>query len=812
MSRHLKVLAALMMWVVITAGIAATAPAPVSAEPQPVGVGAENLLNLARLGNRFDLIGASGAPIGASGGVFAASADPTAGDGVENYYEDMEDKVWRPAPRISPPVGAQQIVGLETWLAIDKEAWERTEWTYGDMKYVADPVNTVWTFTDEVIVCEGHGTEYTEGAEGPAPCGRTWTHTTEVAEMTMEVAIEYRVTWTEQLPKDCKSNPGFQGGGGGTTCTGGGDGESGSYMQKGDPLNTYELRIGEIQSIGTALDVDSLAGSETAEDHRADQVAIDSEKGYGDCGAFQVFCDIGDAIKEAIIELTGVLSQVAGFVIQTLMQGISWLRNLLPPWARVILDFLEGCVDQFDQIIQELLTSVVDFISDPVGYLVGLFTDIMLMIEAITKDPLGFVVDFLKEEVRADQAEENLAAWAGGWACEIALDVVAGTTKLQGLTDWLDDLGVPDAPDGPAARPERDSDSSDDSKDDNDPKDNDDSNDDDPDGDLTESCDANSFPTGTLVLMADGSRQRIDLIEPGDLVLAADEATGVWSSRAVIDQWHHLDDGVMATVTLSDGSQVTATDHHQFWVQSDGAWVELDQVKPGDILLTPDGVTEVASVELTDPKRTLVWELDVAIDDTFTVFTGGEDLLVHNRTCWDPNFIPAPPANYTGRPWAQLFPPDGSIPTNRQSPTNFDVWWDDLTAEELAYVLSKSPASTIIGNRIRGRGQHEWCMCSQSLVVKRWGKSMAEIKAFVTSTSLVKGTTPAGVRGVAANQPWAHPSTGGVKNTAASVAFHKELSAAMNGAKNAHEFATVTLPALLARWGVAPNVVPIPNW
>lgn len=151
------------------------------------------------------------------------------------------------------------------------------------------------------------------------------------------------------------------------------------------------------------------------------------------------------------------------------------------------------------------------------------------------------------------------------------------------------------------------------------------------DNDNVSTCGVNSFPTGTDVLMADGSYLAIDMIRPGDRVIAANTTTDVWSSRPVLDQWSHLDDGRMATATLTDGSTVTATDHHQFWVASDGAWVELDDVRPGDFHLTPDGVTEVAALQVSNRQDTMVWELDIAIDDTFTVHTGTHDVLVHNQ-------------------------------------------------------------------------------------------------------------------------------------------------------------------------------------
>jgi intein/homing endonuclease len=134
--------------------------------------------------------------------------------------------------------------------------------------------------------------------------------------------------------------------------------------------------------------------------------------------------------------------------------------------------------------------------------------------------------------------------------------------------------------------------------------------------------------------MADGTRVPIESVRAGDLVLAADPATGRWRAREVVSHWSHLDDGQMATVTLEDGTALTATDHHRFWVESSGRWRELADVRPGDLLLTPHGVTAVAGVEVTPPTRTLVWELDTAVDDTFAVFSGSADVLVHNADCF----------------------------------------------------------------------------------------------------------------------------------------------------------------------------------
>lgn len=146
----------------------------------------------------------------------------------------------------------------------------------------------------------------------------------------------------------------------------------------------------------------------------------------------------------------------------------------------------------------------------------------------------------------------------------------------------------------------------------------------------TISCALNSFPTGTQVRMADGTLRPIEMIEPGDSVLTANPETGEWSNQRVLDQWSHLDDGDMTTATFDDGSEITATDHHLFWVDNQGAWVRLEDVQSGDSLLTPEGVTTVDHVVTAGATSTLVWELDTQTTDTFTVNTGTADVVVHN--------------------------------------------------------------------------------------------------------------------------------------------------------------------------------------
>ena len=457
------------------------------------------------------------------------------------------------------------------------------------------------------------------------------------------------------------------------------------------------------------------------------------------------------------------------------------------PWLREIANFFEGCGQAFmDEIggIVGLLTTIKDAVSDPRKFIDEQFKMIKDLYEAATADPAAFALEFgeefLRDVLELDTLEnDGTAQWAGKVICKLAIQYLTGKAAAT-LVTKIDDFlkrrrNGPDGPDVP--------------------------------------CRISSFPGDTEVRMADGSLERIDRIEPGDWVLSHNLDTSVWEPKQVLDQWSHLDRGPPATAALLDGSQVTATDDHFFWVTPTGApgvsgngrWTELAAVAPGDRLLSPAGPVTVEVVTVGTSQTWTVWELTVADNHNFTVHTGTVDLLAHNK-CGDPNT--PPPPGYSGRPLSTLLT-NGKIPGS----ADFARWWDDLSSEELAYLIRAGYKSDI-GDGIRfPGGSHEWCMCSQMQKFKDWGVSMAQIKGFSTSTALTRGTT-APLRGPNgqpypsdwAGRPWSHPSSG-VDNSSASRAFHNELSQMIDNSATLRDFQN-NLPGLLNRWGVDPSVVP----
>ncbi len=554
----------------------------------------------------------------------------------------------RPVPRIAPAVDQLQVVGLETWLAVDPS-------TYGDVlvrseragdvvvSATATPVGLIWMFDDGSTVreleCDGPGVLYSEAALaslGGPPCGWDWEHTTRVAPAEMSVVIAYDVEWTSSL------------------------GSSGTFVdRRGFPLTTISLDVDEAQSVGvwgernrperTGLpevdveigDCSLLAFSDGECSNFVDptedwglppecsQVAS-AASGFWDSlvGGGKALLNLGGSFIDVVFrgeDLDAVRDAGRGFVesAEGVAIGVvefggelwscgSWavgeLYELLPPELRFLTDLTLGCSRIGLEALQGVWQGVqmaAQASSDPAGFIAEQVDMAMAVKAQVEADPEGFAREMLGGVFDEDLYNENRNQWIGKMVCEVIIIVLSAVftggagiaarfgPKVAKVFAKLDDL-IPDLP----GRNKR------------------------------KGC--NSFPAGTLVLMADGSHTPIELVAPGDRVLTYNTDSGVWSGNVVLDQWSGVHAREMVTVTLADGSEVSSTDDHLFWVSSDGEWVEADQLRPGDLLLTPDGVTPIAGVSVQDPEPLLVWELDTAVDDTFTVAADSHNVVVHN--------------------------------------------------------------------------------------------------------------------------------------------------------------------------------------
>ncbi|WP_435610779.1 polymorphic toxin-type HINT domain-containing protein [Streptomyces sp. C10-9-1] len=145
-----------------------------------------------------------------------------------------------------------------------------------------------------------------------------------------------------------------------------------------------------------------------------------------------------------------------------------------------------------------------------------------------------------------------------------------------------------------------------------------------------------SFVAGTKVALADGTAVPIEDIVVGDEVLATDPATGETAPRAVTATIFTEGDKAYVDLTVeADGesSALTATDHHPFWSESEGEWLDAGDLKPGMTLRKADGTSvSVVSVRTYDATQD-TYNLTVADLHTYYVLAGQTPVLVHNSNC-----------------------------------------------------------------------------------------------------------------------------------------------------------------------------------
>ncbi|MDX8149509.1 polymorphic toxin-type HINT domain-containing protein [Lentzea sp. BCCO 10_0061] len=144
-------------------------------------------------------------------------------------------------------------------------------------------------------------------------------------------------------------------------------------------------------------------------------------------------------------------------------------------------------------------------------------------------------------------------------------------------------------------------------------------------------CGSNSFLPETLVLMSDGSTKRIDEVNVGDQVAAADPESGESGAREVVatiigEGIKHL---VEIEIETSDG-KVTATQQHPFWLPDQERWVDAQELRPGSVLQTSAGaLVQVTAIK----KRAAIKRVhNLTVDDfhTYYVLAGDTPVLVHN--------------------------------------------------------------------------------------------------------------------------------------------------------------------------------------
>ncbi|MFJ5229290.1 RHS repeat-associated core domain-containing protein [Kitasatospora sp. NPDC088391] len=144
----------------------------------------------------------------------------------------------------------------------------------------------------------------------------------------------------------------------------------------------------------------------------------------------------------------------------------------------------------------------------------------------------------------------------------------------------------------------------------------------------------NSFPPGTAVLLSDGTTKPIELIVPGDSVLAADPETGVTAGEPVVRLIHTPDDRDFTVLTVRGTDSATAelvsTSNHPYWDETTQEWTLAADLRPGDDLRTTSGTVRVESLRSYRSAPTSAYNLTVAELHTYYVLAGSAPVLVHN--------------------------------------------------------------------------------------------------------------------------------------------------------------------------------------
>jgi RHS repeat-associated protein len=146
------------------------------------------------------------------------------------------------------------------------------------------------------------------------------------------------------------------------------------------------------------------------------------------------------------------------------------------------------------------------------------------------------------------------------------------------------------------------------------------------------------FPTGTLVVMSDGSAKPIEEVQAGDSVLAKepgdDQPAAPHQVRSTTTNRTHRLVLVTARATNGETGTIAATGEHPLWTRRDG-WIAAAELRSGDELLDHAGsvvlVTNVAEVS----RDSTTHNLSVEGAHTFFVVANDVSVLVHNVDPWD---------------------------------------------------------------------------------------------------------------------------------------------------------------------------------
>ncbi|MFJ2093805.1 Hint domain-containing protein [Streptomyces sp. NPDC087901] len=146
---------------------------------------------------------------------------------------------------------------------------------------------------------------------------------------------------------------------------------------------------------------------------------------------------------------------------------------------------------------------------------------------------------------------------------------------------------------------------------------------------------SHSFPAGTPVLLANGSRRPIEEVRSGDRVLSTDPVRDLRGAQRVTRQIVTSTDKNFTRLELAtaDGpAALTVTDNHPFWSRTANRWRNASELRAGEKLTGVGASPEVAAaVDVQGTRPT--YDLTVEGIHTYYVLAGTTPVLVHNNNC-----------------------------------------------------------------------------------------------------------------------------------------------------------------------------------
>ncbi|MGW0819710.1 ricin-type beta-trefoil lectin domain protein [Streptomyces sp. NPDC002845] len=241
----------------------------------------------------------------------------------------------------------------------------------------------------------------------------------------------------------------------------------------------------------------------------------------------------------------------------------------------------------------------------------------------------------------------------------------------------------------------------------------------------------NSFPPGTLVLMADGTTKPIEDIRNGDHILATDPETGETSTETVTAEITGNGTKHLVKITISTSSdngksketaEVTATDGHPFWVPELDEWIDATNLTTGQWLQTGTGThVQITAIRRWTSQATTVHNLTISDHHTYYVLAGQTPVLVHN--CG---------GRVKSADWHHIF--------NRHSASSRHPGKSKFMTDNTSTIRSQVEEALKYGTRkpngLKGGHLHEYDF-GKTVGYDRNGKSLTGVRVVVRGKSIV---------------------------------------------------------------------------